>query len=961
MRILTPCPDNPDGELAGNGKRETNSTLAQDDVSRFPFPVSRSNMRVTMLVDSQPQRPSDAEEPWHARSAAESLRHLDSSDSGLSAAEVARRIERFGENRLKVSAPQSVWSILVDQLRSVVVLLLIVAAGVAWAIGDPVDAAAIGVVLLINVAIGFVTELRARRAMEALRSLEVPRATVRRDGKRETISARELVPGDVIELEAGQSVPADARLLRSAELRVEEAPLTGESVPTDKHADDAVDADAPIAERSTMVYQATSVVAGSAAAVVVATGNSTEVGRIGVLTSGLGEERTPLEQRLDSLGRRLVVLAIAVAGAVGALGLLRGEPIAFVAQTALALAIAAVPEGLPAVATITLALGVWRMARREAIVRRLPAVETLGSATVICADKTGTLTAGRMRVSVIATADDLVDVEIGDGEASFTAAGEPRDAGQSPIAEALRVAALANRAELLDDTGDQRAAAPDDSEVREEESNGAPRVTGDPTEVALLVLARAAGLDRARELERTPEVRAIPFSSERQWMATVHDEEGGEAALIKGAPDRLIAHASHELSASGERPLNDKTRERWAERNRELASEGLRVLAVGRAPGSHVRDESLEALTLIALIGMADPPADGVLETVERLHTAGIRTIMITGDQQLTALSVARHLGIASDAQAIDGRELASLDAEELASRLTNVSVFNRVSPVDKLRIVEALQKRSEIVAMLGDGVNDAAALKKADIGVAMGQRGTDIAKDAADVVLADDRFATIGAAVEEGRVIYDNIRKFVFYLFSCNVAEVLVLLVAGIVGLPQPLMPLQILWLNVITDTFPALSLAVEPAEEGTMARPPRDPDESMLSRVFLGWIGGYAVLITAATLTAYLVTLHGESAERARTVAFMTLALAQAAHLVNAQSSSMAVEPRRLGANRWAIGALALVIVLQGLALYVPPLASVLQVTPLSLAEWGIVVPCALAPALGGLLLGVVRRRRR
>jgi Ca2+-transporting ATPase len=656
------------------------------------------------------------------------------------------------------------------------------------------------------------------------------------------------------------------------------------------------------------------------------------------------------------------VLAIAVAGAVGALGLLRGEPIAFVAQTALALAIAAVPEGLPAVATITLALGVWRMARREAIVRRLPAVETLGSATVICADKTGTLTAGRMRVSVIATADETIDVEIGDGVASFSAAGESRAADQSPIAEALRVAALANRAELLDDDagGRDATALHDDTEAGRYESGDERRVAGDPTEVALLVLARAAGVERAHELERTPEVRAIPFSSERKWMATVHDDGHVRTALIKGAPDRLIEHASHELAASGERSLDDGGRERWVQRNRELASQGLRVLAVGQAPDSHVRDASVDNLTLIALIGMADPPADGVLETVERLHAAGIRTIMITGDQQLTALSVALHLGIASDGQAIDGRELASLDAESLAARLTNVSVFNRVSPVDKLRIVEALQKRSEIVAMLGDGVNDAAALKKADIGVAMGQRGTDIAKDAADVVLADDRFATIGAAVEEGRVIYDNIRKFVFYLFSCNVAEVLVLLVAGIAGLPQPLMPLQILWLNVVTDTFPALSLAVEPAEEGTMARPPRDPDESILSRVFLRWIGGYAVLISAATLTAYLVTLDDESPERARTVAFMTLALAQAAHLVNARSSSMTVEPRRIGTNRWAIGALALVIVLQVLALYVPPLASVLQVAPLSMPEWAIVVPCALAPAAGGLLLGVLHRRR-
>jgi Ca2+-transporting ATPase len=383
------------------------------------------------------------------------------------------------------------------------------------------------------------------------------------------------------------------------------------------------------------------------------------------------------------------------------------------------------------------------------------------------------------------------------------------------------------------------------------------------------------------------------------------------------------------------------------------------VLALARAAAASVSEDSLEDITMIALVGMADPPAEDVPETIALLHDAGIRTVMITGDQQLTALSIARQLGMASNGEAINGRELSSLDPAELDRRLENVTVFNRVSPTDKLRIVDSLQRQRHIVAMLGDGVNDAAALKKADIGVAMGERGTDIAKDASDVVLADDRFATIGVAVEEGRVIFDNIRKFVFYLFSCNVAEVLVLLVAGIIGLPQPLLPLQILWLNVVTDTFPALALAVEPAEPQTMKRPPRSPQQAILSRSFLGWISGYAALITAATLAAYLLTLRDGSAERARTVAFMTLAFAQAIHLGNARSGMLTADPRRFGTNRWAVAALAVVVGLQLLALYVPLLSSVLGIAPMPAADWAIVIPFSLTPLVAGLLLGAVRRK--
>jgi Ca2+-transporting ATPase len=875
----------------------------------------------------------------------EALARLDATPSGLTSEESARRLERHGENRLEIAKPQSVWRILLAQLRTVVVGLLVVAAVVSWIVGDPIDAAAIGAVLLINVAIGFITELRARRAMEALRSLEVPHATVIRNGGREDISARELVPGDIIELEAGQSVPADARLIDTAEFRVTEAPLTGESVPTAKDADASLDSDAPLADRSTMVYQATAAVRGTARAVVVATGRATEVGKIGTLTSGLGEERTPLEQRLDALGRRLVVLALAVAAMVGVIGLLRGSPLAFVAQTAIALAIAAVPEGLPAVSTITLALGVWRMARRNALIRRLPAVETLGSATIICSDKTGTLTAGEMRVSTMITATEVLDVALDDEESDqiFSANGQSRDASESPLEQALRVSALVNRAEVLDPDGER------------------PHVVGDPTEAALLVMARAAGVDRESELERMPEVRAVPFSSERQWMATVHEVEGERVAYIKGAPGPLVEHASRELADGEERALDDAGRKRWLEGNRELASQGLRVLALARAAEDNVSEDALEDITIIALVGMADPPAEDVPETIALLHDAGIRTVMITGDQHLTALSIAQQLGMASNGEAINGRELSSLDPAEFDRRLENVTVFNRVSPTDKLRIVDSLQRQRHIVAMLGDGVNDAAALKKADIGVAMGVRGTDIAKDASDVVLADDRFATIGVAVEEGRVIFDNIRKFVFYLFSCNVAEVLVLLVAGIVGLPQPLLPLQILWLNVVTDTFPALALAVEPAEAETMKRPPRSPQEAILSRSFLGWISGYAALITIATLAAYLLALREGSAERARTVAFMTLAFAQAIHLSNARSGTLTAHPRRFGTNRWAVAALAVVVGLQLLALYVPLLSSVLGIAPMPATDWAIVIPFSLLPLVAGLLLGTLRRRHR
>ncbi|MEX2177239.1 MAG: HAD-IC family P-type ATPase [Gemmatimonadaceae bacterium] len=882
---------------------------------------------------------------WHALPADDALARLDSSLDGLTPAATARLLERYGPNRIDIGRATPAWAILAAQFRSVVVLLLVVATAVAWAIGDALEAAAVAAVLVINAAIGFVTELRARRAMEALRRLEVPHATVIRGGRRLEISAMELVPGDVIVVESGESVPADARLISAVDLRVTEAPLTGESLPVEKRADTVLAEDTMLAERTNMIYQATAVVSGSAHAVVIATGNATELGKIGTLTSGVAEERTPLEHRLDALGRRLVWVALAFAALVAVLGLARGASWGLVLQTGIALAIAAVPEGLPAVATITLAVGVWRMARRRAVVRRLPAAETLGSVTTVGADKTGTLTAGEMSVTTIVADGRDVDVTgtTYAPEGEFTSGGRAISiAADSVLAEALRIGALTNHADV-------------------KRENGTWRAIGDPTEAALLVAAQKAGMDRERLRRQLPEAGEIPFSSERQWMATFHrTPDDTLRAYVKGAPGRIIERSVRELGAGGERPLDEAGRQRLIDTNQTLAARGLRVLALARADVRNMSEEAVRALTFVGFVGIADPPAPEVKETIRRLRDGGIRTVMITGDQRLTAVAVARELGIIGDKEgAMDGRELATLDEASLAARLEHTGVFNRVSPADKLRIVEALQRRGEIVAMLGDGVNDAAALKKADIGVAMGMRGTDIAKEAADIVLADDRFSTIAAAVEEGRVIFDNIRKFVFYLFSCNLAEVLVLLVAAVIGLPQPLLPLQILWLNMVTDTFPALALAVEPAEPDLMRRPPRDPQEAILSRSFLARIAFHAVLIAAVTLVAFLVALGDGDATRAGTVAFMTLALAQTLHLGNARSTAAVLHPRHALSNRWALGSVVLVVALQALAMYLPGLARVLRVVPLSTGDWALVLAAAAAPAVVGQAIKIARTR--
>ncbi|HEX2716377.1 MAG TPA: cation-translocating P-type ATPase [Gemmatimonadaceae bacterium] len=872
---------------------------------------------------------------WHALPATAVLERLESSPRGLTTAEARSRLARFGRNVLPPPRPRSALRILADNFRSLVVLLLIVAAGIAAVTGDPADALAIAGVLVITVAVGFFTELRARRSVDALLRLDVARATVRRDGHLVPLEAGELVPGDVVELEAGQAVPADCRLLQATELAVNEAPLTGESLPVTKRADPPADADAPLAERPVMVYKSTVVVTGRAHAVVTDTGVATEVGRIGAMMSEVREAPTPIERRLDALGAQLIWLALGVAVLVGALAFARGAPLGDVLATAIALAVAAVPEGLPVIATIAMGVGVRRMARRNAIVRRLPAVESLGSATVICTDKTGTLTTGEMAVTTLWVAGREHDV------ATASNGGSP-PLGEARLEDVLRVAALANRAELHDATDPSRGGH------------------GDPTEVALLVAAHRAGVDRQRLRMEWPEIGEIPFSSERQLMATFHRERDGRVhALVKGAPGRLLAICDRVATPAGERPLDEEERGRLRAVNEGLARRGLRVLALASGDVEDPTETAVRALTFLGYAGMMDPPAPGARATIERVHAAGIRVLMLTGDQRLTAETVARGLGLLREGdEVLDGRELQRVADDTLAVRLRRVGAISRVSPADKLRIVTALQEDGEIVAMIGDGVNDAPALRKADVGVAMGGRGTAVAKEAAAVVLQDDRFETIGAAVEEGRVIFQNVRKFIFYLFSCNLAEILLLLVASLAGLPT-LLPIQILWLNLVTDTFPALALAMEPREAEVMRRPPVSPRAPLLSRALLREIGVFAVLIAGPALAA--MRWSGGGSARALTLGFTTLALAQLFHLGNARSSGPVTSPRAAAANPYALAALAAGVLLQAAALHVTALARLLGTVPLEVRDWALAAALGAVPAVVGQVLKSLRPRPR
>jgi len=857
-------------------------------------------------------------------------------DRGLAADEVTERRRRCGPNRLRRIEVRSAWRILFDQFRSLMVALLGVASALSFAFGQATEGFAIVVVIAINAAIGFVTELRAARSMDALQRLAQVTARVRREGRVEEIRAEEIVPGDIVLTEGGDIVTADIRLVEASKLQADESALTGESAPVGK-AVETLPAEASLTERSNVLFKGTAVTRGSAEGVVVGTGMATELGRISSLVEEAKEERTPLEKRLDRLGHRLIWLTLVVGVAVAAAGVAAGKGVLLMVVTGIALAVATIPEGLPVVATIALARGMWRMARRNALVRRLSAVETLGATTVICTDKTGTLTENRMTVVRIVLAGGLIAVEEGDaGRGAFRADGGAVEPSESPALDALlRTGVLCNNASLSATEG---------------------AGVGDPLEVALLAAGAKAGLDRQRLAERFPEMREEAFDPEVKMMATVHEDGPDYLVAVKGAAESVLAGCSRVQTDKGEEHLTDDERRRWLTRSEGLARDGLRVLALAHRGVAGADVSPYEELTLLGLVGVLDPPRRDVAPAITACREAGIRVIMVTGDQPATALAVARAVGLVDDAPAavIQGSELAGPErpSEDDRRRLLEPAVFARVTPEQKLRLIALYQEAGAVVAMIGDGVNDAPALKKADIGIAMGQRGTQVAREAADMVLKDDAFATIVAAVAEGRTIFRNIRAFVLYLLSCNLSEILVVGLASLVNAPLPILPLQILFLNLVTDVFPALALGVGEGDRAAMKEPPRDPKEPILTRGHWFLVGGYGGIITLAVLGAFALGFGRlEMPERrAVTVSFLTLAFAQLGHVFNMREPRSGSVRNEVTRNPFVWGALGLCTGLLLAVVYLPGLAEVLSLDPPGVDGWALVLGLGALPVIMG-----------
>jgi Ca2+-transporting ATPase len=878
------------------------------------------------------------EEEFYNLSIEEALERLGSSPRGLSEAEARARLERYGPNELAQLARINPWRIFLRQFTELLVLILIFAALISFAIGyhqslqpdheefpeEWIDAIVILAIVVMNAILGFLQEYRAERAIQALKALAAPKADVERDGERKEVPAREIVPGDIIILETGDKVPADARLLEVANLKVNEASLTGESTPVTKETEVIRD-QVFVGERRNMVFMGSTVEFGRGKAAVASTGMATELGKIAGMVQTQEVSETPLQRRLARLAKQLTAIIGVAVVVIFAVGYTRGFDPAVNFLTAVSLAVAAIPEGLPAVVTVTLALGIQRMVRRNALIRRLPAAETLGSATVICSDKTGTITLGEMNITTVYANFQEFRVE-GVGytpQGRFLKEGEPWDPLQDPTTALLLRAGLLNN----------------DATLKREEKGW--RVHGDTTEGTLIVLARRAGLDKEAVEAREPRVAEIGFSSERKRMTTIHATDGRKVAYVKGAPEVLLERSNYILLHGEISLLKAEERERILEQNKVMASRALRVLALAFKPippeRSDFREEWVEKdLIFLGLVGMIDAPREDAKVAIAQAKAAGIKVIMITGDHALTATAVAREIGLMeSDGLATTGDDLDRVSDPELEKIVEKISVFARASPEHKIRIVGALKRRGHVVAVTGDGVNDAPALKMSDIGIAMGITGTDVAKEASDMILTDDNFASIVAAVEEGRGIYENIRKFVRYLLSTNSGEVLLIFTASLLFLPIPLLPIQILWVNLITDGFPALALGVEPKERGLMGRKPRNPRTSILAEgigFHIAWVG---TLMTIGTLVVFAWALESRSIEEARTIAFYTIALFQVFHVLAIRVSRQSVITAGFFGNRALIGAVALTVGLQFAVIYFSPLQAIFRTVALPVDE--------------------------
>jgi len=864
----------------------------------------------------------------HANSASDCLSRFDViRQEGLGADEVGRRRERYGPNLLPAPPRAGPLRRLLQQFHNVLIYVLLVAGGITLFLGHYVDAGVIFGVVVINAVIGFLQEGKAERALDAIRDMLSPRAQVLRGGRRQEVDAGGLVPGDIVFLTSGDKVPADVRLIEVRSLRIEEAVLTGESLAVEKSLD-AVAVDASLGDRRSMAYSGTLVTYGQGTGLVVATGANTEIGRISAMLTAVESLTTPLLRQMAGFSAMLTWVILAVAVAAFAFGtLLRGYAPGDMFLAAVGLAVAAIPEGLPAIMTITLAIGVQRMARRRAIIRRLPAVEALGSVTVICSDKTGTLTRNEMTVQRIITADGRLDVT-GAGYAphgGFEREGhdlEPRDAPL--LAEIGRVALLCNDAELTLDQADWR-------------------MVGDPTEGALMTLALKAGIDPRLQREAWPRDDVIPFESEHRFMATLHhDHEGAARILLKGAPERVLELCATCIGLDGEpRPFDADA---WPIQMDAAAAEGMRLLAVaerrepGRMAALSFDDVERGGFMLLAVLGITDPPRDEAVRAVANCLAAGIRVKMITGDHAATARAIGQQLGLAQQVRVVTGVEIEKMDDAALQRVVLETEIFARASPEHKLRLVEALQAQGEVVAMTGDGVNDAPALKRADVGVAMGHKGTEAAKEAAEMVLADDNFASVAAAVEEGRTVYDNLKKAVAYILPTNIGQAGIVFFAVLFGLTMPITPAQILWVNMITAVTLALALAFEDAEPDIMQRRPRDPREPLLTRFLMWRIVFVGLLLVIGGMGLFLWELEqGASLEVARTAAVNAVLIGEVFYLFNMRSLTGSVLNRAgFCGNRYVLWAIGLLLVCQGFFTYLPAMQVLFGTAALPLEAW-------------------------
>ncbi|EXU81883.1 carbonate dehydratase [Comamonas aquatica DA1877] len=864
--------------------------------------------------------------PWHAQPAEQALAALDSRPQGLTAAQAAQRLAQHGPNRLQAAPRRSAWLRLLLQFHNVLLYVMLAAAVVTAFLGHWVDTGVLLAAVLVNAAIGFVQEGKAESALDAIRAMLSPHAVVLRDGQRQEIDAADLVPGDVVLLASGDRVPADLRLLQVKELRCDESALTGESVPVDKHIE-GVAAEAPLGDRRGMAYAGTLVAYGQATGLVVATARDTEIGRIDRLLADVASTSTPLLRQIDHFGHRMAGVILGLAALTFVLGVwLRGHPAADMFMLVVALVASAIPEGLPAIMTITLALGVQRMARRQAIVRRLPAVETLGSVTVICSDKTGTLTRNEMTVQRVVCAG--LDVAVsGAGylpEGRFQVGAQVIDPDRhEALALALRAGVLCNDARMaLDDQGQWH-------------------VVGDPTEGALLVAGHKAGLLQEVAAVAWPRSDSIPFESQHRFMATAHRDDAGTPWIFaKGAPEKMLDICDREWGPQGERPVDVDT---WRRMATDMAARGLRLLGLAckrAAPAGQglAFADVAQGYTLLALVGIADPPRDEAVRAVAQCHAAGIRVKMITGDHGETARAIGAQLAIGTGKPAVTGAELELMDDAELQRVALEVDVFARASPEHKLRLVQALQRHGQVVAMTGDGVNDAPALKCADVGVAMGGKGTEAAKEAGDVVLADDNFATIAAAVHEGRAVYDNIRKFILFMLPTNGGEALVVIAAILFQLTLPMTPAQVLWINMATSCTLGLALAFEPAEPGIMQRPPRPPQEVLISGLFIWRVLLVSVLMMAAALGLFLWELaQGTELAVARTMAVSTIVLAEMGYLLSSRLVLAPAFSREAPNGNWVlVWTLLACLLLQLGFVHLSVLQSIFGSAALDAAQW-------------------------